>query len=104
MGISANNTNTYSSTYLSLGRESDETKAKADSIMQLVIQKAVLYKNTISRYETDIYIKGHTEILKQNVLIRLAHHIFPVDRKNKNMVFEMLSHSQYHAPKAICMI
>lgn len=99
MGISANNTNTYSSTYLSLGRESDETKAKADSIMQLVIQKAVLYKNTISRYETDIYIKGHTEILKQNVLIRLAHHIFPVDRKNKNMVFEMLSHSQYHAPQ-----
>lgn len=100
MGISANNTNTYSSTYLSLERESDETKAKADSIMQLVIQKAVLYKNTISRYETDIYIKGHTEILKQNVLIRLAHHIFPVDRKNKNMVFEMLSHSQYHAPQS----
>ena len=56
--------------------------------MHLVIEKATQYQNTVSKYEAEIYIKGRTEILKQNMLIRLAHHIFPIDRKNKDMLFE----------------
>lgn len=71
---------------------------QADSIMQEVIQKAVSYQNAISNYEAEIYIKGRTEILKQNYLMRFAHYLFPVNKKYKDMVFEMVNHSQFHAP------
>ena len=67
--------------------------------MHLVIEKAAQYQNTVSKYEAEIYIKGRTEILKQNMLIRLAHHIFPIDRKNKDMLFEMVSQSKFNAPQ-----
>ncbi len=67
--------------------------------MHLVIEKATQYQNTVSKYEAEIYIKGRTEILKQNMLIRLAHHIFPIDRKNKDMLFEMVSQSKFNAPQ-----
>jgi len=70
----------------------------ADSIMQCVISAASRHKKTISKYESEIYIKGRTEILQNNVLIRLAHHILPVNRKNRDMLFEMVSLSQYTAP------
>lgn len=71
---------------------------QGDSIMHLVIQRADTYKSAISQYNAEIYIKGKSEILKQNILMRLAHHLFPVDRKNKEMIFEIVSHSQYNAP------
>lgn len=74
------------------------TRAQADSIMRLVIDKANLYRQSVSMYDAEIYTKGRTEILKQNFLIRFAHHIFPVDRKNKDMLFEMVSRSKYNAP------
>ena len=67
--------------------------------MHLVIEKAAQYQNTVSKYEAEIYIKGRTEILKQNMLIRLAHHIFPIDRKNKDMLFEMVCQSKFNAPQ-----
>jgi hypothetical protein len=70
----------------------------ADSIMKLVIENAVSYQNYLTSAETEIYIKGHTEILKQNQLIRLAHHLFPVDRREKDMVFEMISDSKFEPP------
>ena len=63
-----------------------------------VIEQADKYKTVVSRYEAEIYIKGKTEILKQNILMRFAHHLFPVDRKNKDMIFEMVSHSKFNAP------
>ncbi|MDR1201063.1 MAG: DUF5686 family protein [Tannerellaceae bacterium] len=69
-----------------------------DSIMKLVIESAVSYQNYLAGAETEIYIKGRTEILKQNQLIRLAHHLFPVDRKVKDMVFEMVSDSKFEPP------
>ena len=66
--------------------------------MEEVIKNAEKYQHVLSRYEAEIYIKGRTEILKQNFLMRFAHHIFPVDRKNKDMIFEMISDSKFNAP------
>ncbi|MDO4756464.1 MAG: DUF5686 family protein, partial [Parabacteroides sp.] len=66
--------------------------------MHLVIKHADSYKTAVSQYNAEIYIKGKSEILKQNVLMHFAHHLFPVDRKNKDMIFEIISHSQYNAP------
>lgn len=71
---------------------------QADSIMRLVIANASGYASTVSKYDAEIYIKGRTEILKQNFLMRFAHHLFPVNRKNKDMIFEMVTHSQFNAP------
>ena len=81
ISIFAKSTDTYSDKILSFGKGNRETRERADSIMHLVIEKATQYQNTVSKYEAEIYIKGRTEILKQNMLIRLAHHIFPIDRK-----------------------
>lgn len=75
-----------------------ESSRQGDSIMRLVISHAERYKNIISSYEADIYIKGRTEILKQNFLMRFAHHLFPVNRKTKDMIFEMISQSAFNAP------
>ncbi|MDH6315040.1 hypothetical protein M2459_000973 [Parabacteroides sp. PF5-5] len=74
------------------------TREQADSIMGMVIQNAERYQNLLSSVESEIYIKGRTEILKQNVLIRLAHHLFPVNRRQSDMVFEMVSESKYEPP------
>lgn len=71
---------------------------QADSIMRLVIANASGYASAVSKYDAEIYIKGRTEILKQNFLMRFAHHLFPVNRKNKDMIFEMVTHSQFNAP------
>ena len=98
VGISAQNVDTYGNMVLTFGKANRMTRERADSIMRLVIDKATLYQKAVSNYKAEIYIKGRTEILKQNILIRLAHNIFPVDRKNKDMLFEMVSHSKYDAP------
>lgn len=98
ISISAKDTDTYGNKILSFGKRYRDTEERADSIMRLVIDKATLYQKAVSKYEAEIYIKGRTEILKQNMLIRLAHHIFPIDRKNKDMFFEMVSLSKYNAP------
>lgn len=74
------------------------TPSKADSIIGEVIRNAEEYRNILSRCEAKIYIKGRTEILKQNFLIRFAHHLFPVDRKNRDMIFELISDTKYNAP------
>ena len=66
--------------------------------MRQVIQHAETNQTAVSRYEAEIYIKGKTEILKQNFIMRFAHHILPGDRKNKDMIFEMVSQSQFHTP------
>lgn len=70
----------------------------ADSIMHCVISAASMREKKLSKYEADIYIKGRTEILQHNALIRLAHHILPVNRKNKDMLFEIVSFFQFTAP------
>lgn len=95
----AQDAETYGDKILSFGKANRETRERADSIMRLVINKAIQYQNIISYYDAEIYIKGRAEILKQNALIRLAHTIFPVNRRNKDMIFEMVSHSKYNAPK-----
>ncbi len=84
--------------FMSFSNATPQSKHEADSIMKYVIDHANLYANAISKYQADIYIKGRTEILKQNWLILFAHHIFPVDRKKPDMIFEMVSHSEFEAP------
>ena len=104
ISIFAKGTDTYSDKILSFGKGNRETRERADSIMHLVIEKATQYQNTVSKYEAEIYIKGRTEILKQNMLIRLAHHIFPIDRKNKDMLFEMSANLNLTPRRIIFMI
>jgi len=70
----------------------------ADSIMRLVIENAVNYQNLLTSSEAEIYIKGRTEILKRNYLIRFAHHLFPVNRRVKDMVFEMVCQTKFEPP------
>ncbi len=88
----------YGDKDLAFKGKKQEREERGDSIMRLTIEKASQYRNMISKYEAEIYIKGHTEILQENILMRLAHHILPVERKNKDMFFEMVSHSRYNAP------
>lgn len=71
---------------------------RADSIMQQVITHAAVYEHLVESNEADIYVKGETNVLKKNFLISFAHQIFPVERHPHNAVFEMYSHSQFHAP------
>lgn len=66
--------------------------------MKYVIDHASLYADAISKYKAEIYIKGRTEILKENWLILFAHHLFPVDRKKPDAIFEMVSESEFEAP------
>jgi len=66
--------------------------------MKLVIASAIRYENLLSSYETEIYIKGRSEILKSNFLLRFGHNLFPVNRRNKDMVFEIVSHSRFDSP------
>lgn len=89
---------TYSDKMLSFSQTDSTSSQRADSIMRLVISNATAYADAVSKYEAEIYVKGRTEILKQNILIHFAHHLFPVNRKNKDMIFEMVSESKYSAP------
>lgn len=83
---------------LSFGKSDALSQQQADSVMRLVIANASAYANAVSEYEAEIYIKGRSEILKRNFLMHFAHHLFPVDRHHKNMIFEMVTRSAYHAP------
>lgn len=90
----------YRSRVLPDSKEKTESSVRADSIMKEVIKNADKYQHILSRYEAEIYIKGRTEILKHNFLLRFGHHLFPVDRKNKDMIFEMVSNSKFNAPNS----
>ena len=96
IGVSAHDA--YSHKVRFFIRGDKESTARADSIMRLVIEKASDYQKAVSRYEAEIYTKGRSEILKQNVLINFAHYLFPTDRKNKDMFFELVTLSKYSAP------
>lgn len=72
--------------------------SKGDSIMKMVIANAERYQNLLESSEAEIYIKGHTEILKRNRLFRYAYHVFPVSRRAQDMVFEMISNSKFEPP------
>lgn len=70
----------------------------ADSIMNKVILNADCYKNALSSYEAEIYIKGHSEILNSNALVRYAPLLFPFDNKNKETIFELVTDTRFVAP------
>ncbi|MDR2118691.1 MAG: DUF5686 family protein [Tannerellaceae bacterium] len=76
------------------------TMQPADSIMQQVIAHAARYKTLLAGSEAEIYIKGRSKILEKNVLIRFAHHLFPVNLQVPDMVFEMTGLSRFEAPNS----
>lgn len=76
----------------------EDVLSSADSIMNLVISNAAEYRKLLMSSEAEIYIKGRTRILEKNVLLRFAHHLFPVNRNVSDMVFEMVSLSKFEAP------
>ena len=51
-----------------------------------------------SRNMAEIYLKGRTEILKKNFLIRFANHLFPLDWRDDDQFFELVTNSRYNAP------
>ncbi|MDR1357284.1 MAG: DUF5686 family protein [Tannerellaceae bacterium] len=77
-----------------------KTVSGADSIMSLVISNAARYRTLLTSSEAEIYIKGRTKILDKNALIRFAHHLFPVNRRVPDMLFEIVSLSRFEAPNA----
>lgn len=70
----------------------------ADSVMKKVIEKAVGYERLVYKYNAEVYVKGHSEVLKKNILFRFAPKIIPVDRKNRDNIFEMVSNMKFTAP------
>lgn len=70
----------------------------ADSIMKKVMENAAGYERLVSEYEAQVYIKGYSEVLKSNLLFRFAPAILPVDRKHKQVIYELVSDLKYTAP------
>lgn len=70
----------------------------ADSVMKMVIEKSAGYEHLVNKYEAEVYVKGHSEVLKKNMLFRFAPNIIPVDRRNRNNIFEMVSDLKFTAP------
>lgn len=70
----------------------------ADSIMRCAISKAKEHESRIADFSAELYVKGHTEVLKSNFLYRFAPKIIPVDRRNKHTVFELTSELAYTSP------
>ncbi|MDR1557642.1 MAG: DUF5686 family protein [Tannerellaceae bacterium] len=68
--------------------------------MNTVIENAARYRKLLTSSEAEVYIKGRTKILKQNKLLRFAHHLFPVNQRVPDMVFEMLCLSRFEAPNS----
>lgn len=89
----------YEDRMMSFGNHATHhSRQHADSIMSIVVARAAVYAEAISRCEMEIYIKGRTEILKKNMLIRWANRLFPVDRRNPDVLMEMVTESEYEAP------
>ena len=59
----------------------------AEAIIRRVIEKAGVYENIIQEYGAEIYLKGRTEILKKNFLIRFANHLFPLAHRDPEEEF-----------------
>ena len=93
------NANAYDGDVLARNVEQkDSSVILADSIMKIVISNASRYQNLLESSETEIYIKGHTNILKRNRLLLFAHRVFPVNRRPQNAIFEMVSNSKFEPP------
>lgn len=88
----------YNERMLMFSNPTPQSRYSADSIMKIIIAKAEQYANAVDSYTSEIYIKGRTEITKKNWLIQFAPNILPVDRRNNDMLFEMISESSFFAP------
>jgi hypothetical protein len=70
----------------------------ADSLVNNVTQQARLYRWYIQSYDAKTYIKGTTEVLKKNILLRFAPNIFTFDKRGRETILEALVDVQYKAP------
>lgn len=70
----------------------------ADSIMRRVVENAARYERLVSEYQAQVYIRGYSEVLKSNLLFRFAPSILPVNRKNKRVVYELVSDLTFTSP------
>lgn len=70
----------------------------ADSIASLVTEKARVYRWHIQSYDARTYIKGTTEVLKKNILLRYAPNIFTFDKRGSRTIFEALVNVNFKAP------
>jgi len=71
---------------------------QGDSIMHLVAGQAAKYQTVVSKYEADVYIKGHSEVKRRNFLMQYVRRIFPVSRSSGTVFFEILSHVKFSYP------
>ncbi|MDR2628251.1 MAG: DUF5686 family protein [Dysgonamonadaceae bacterium] len=70
----------------------------ADSIANLVTEKAKVYRWYIQSYDAKAYIKGTTEVLKKNILLRYAPNIFTFDKRGRETILEALVDVHFKAP------
>lgn len=78
--------------------DKDRSETVADSVMKKVIGKAAEYENMAFEYEAEVYVKGTSDVLKRNFLFRFAPKVIPVDRKNRNNIFELVTNLKYRSP------
>ena len=69
-----------------------------DSIMALVLDRAIMYQKYIRSYEANVYIKGTSDVLKKNMLLRFAPDFLTVDKKNDNILLETMVELSYKEP------
>ena len=69
-----------------------------DSIMTLVLDRAIMYQKYIRSYEANVYIKGTSDVLRKNALLRFAPDFLTVDKKNDNILLEAMVELSYKEP------
>ena len=69
-----------------------------DSIMALVLDRAIMYQQYIRSYEANVYIKATSDVLKKNYLLRFTPDFFTVDKKNENILLEAMVELSYKSP------
>ncbi len=69
-----------------------------DSIMSLVLDRAGMYQEYIRTYEANLYIKGTSDVLKKNILLRFAPNFLTIDKKNDHTLLEVLVDLSYKEP------
>lgn len=72
--------------------------AFADSVMTEVFQRSELYGKYIVEYNARAYIKGTTQVLSKNILLRFAPDFFTLDKKNDNTFLETIADIHFQAP------
>lgn len=70
----------------------------ADSIIRKVVEKANVYEWYIKEYDAEAYVKGTTNVVKKNFLLKYAPDVFSFDKKEKRTIIEALIDMHYESP------